>query len=235
MATSYVIAMSGASDATTEQYFSSDRSTACRTLASSAPSPRTATWNAIAVYRRGGVSRRVPCRETSSVSSLTRCFCKMMTTSDAVHVAAASSSSSTGDVAAAESPSTRIGGRPVPLPSNCSARSHRIDTSAVFAISVAPAGRQSDVQPVPTHPVHAVVLEQPVERGVVMQLESEHGVEPQPGACRIGAAAIAARHAEAQPDVGSRHLFVVGEAPQRLEIADVAVRAVEDADLCRGA
>src|SRR5712691_1983227 len=107
----------------------------------------------------------------------------MMTTSDAVHVAAARRRSSTGDVAAAESPSTRIGGRPppVPLPSNCSCRSQRIVTSAVFANSVAPARRQSDVQPVPPHPVHAVILEQPVERGAVMQLESENGVEPKPG------------------------------------------------------
>src|SRR6266704_3109581 len=196
MATSYVIAMSGASDATTEQYFSSDRSTACRTLASSAPSPRTAT-------------------------------------SDAVHVAAASSSSSTGDVAAAESPSTRIGGRPAPLPSNCSSRSHRIVTSAAFAISVAPARGEADVQPVPAHPVHAVILEQPVERGPVPQLESEDGVEPEAGALWVGAAAVTPRQADAEPEVRGRHLLVAGEAPQRLETADVGVRTIEEAEFRR--
>src|SRR3989442_14878306 len=55
--------------------------------------------------------------EISSASSLTRCFCRMITTSDAVQVAAARSSSSTGDVAVFASPATRMGrNRPPPPP-----------------------------------------------------------------------------------------------------------------------
>ena len=41
--------MSGASEDTTEQYFSMDRATARRAFVSSAPSPRTVKWNAMAV------------------------------------------------------------------------------------------------------------------------------------------------------------------------------------------
>src|SRR2546425_6080165 len=119
----------------------------------------------------------------------------MMTTSDAVQVAAASNSISTGDVAAAESPSTRIGGRPVPPPSNCSCLSHRVVTSAVFAMSVSPPCREADVQPVPAHPVHAGIFDEPVERGAIPQLESENGVDPQPRTPRIGTTPIATRDA----------------------------------------
>src|SRR5882762_6248382 len=173
--------------------------------------------------------------EISRVSSFTRCFCRMMTTSDAVHVAAASSRSSTGDVAAVESPSTRMGGRPVPFPSNCNCRSHRIVTSAVRAILVAPPRRESDEEAVPAHPVHAVVFEDPVEGRAVVELETERRIEPKTGALRIGAAPLATRHAEAQSDVRRRDLFVVGEAPQRFETADVRVGPVEEADLRRRA
>src|SRR5437879_12484637 len=112
----------------------------------------------------------------------------MMTTSDAVQVARAGNRSSAGDVAAAESPSTRIAGRPVPLPSNWRCLSQRVVTSAVLAISVPPPCRQTDVQPVPAHPVHAVIFDEPVERGAIPQPESANGVEPQARAPRIGTA-----------------------------------------------
>src|SRR6266480_805345 len=226
--------MSGASDATTEQYFASERSTARRTFTSSAPAPRTATCNAMAVNRRGSVSRRVPCTDTSRASSLTRCFWRMITTSDAVHVAAARSSSSTGDVAAVASPSTRIAGRPTPLPSNCRLRSQRIVTSAVRVMLVAPPRRESDEEAVPAQPVHAVVLEDPVERRAVAQLETECRVEPEPRAARIGPASVATRQAEARPDVRRRDLFIVGEPPQQFEIPDVGIGPIEHADVqCR--
>src|SRR5574341_2593675 len=116
----------------------------------------------------------------------------MITTSDAVQVAAASSNSSTGEVATVELPSTRIAGlaAPPPLPSNSRSRSQRIVTSAVRATSVPPPRRETDVEPVPAHPVHAVVLEQPIERGPVPQLEAEHHVEPEIGALRVGAAVL---------------------------------------------
>src|SRR5437899_5295305 len=172
--------------------------------------------------------------EISSVSSFTRCFCSMMTTSDAVHVAAASSRSSTGDVAAVESPSTRIGGRPVPFPSNCNCRSHRMDTSAVRAILVAPPRRESDEQAVPAHPVHAVVFEEPIEGRAVVELEAERRIEPEIGALRIGTAPLATRHAEAQSDVRRRDLIVVIEAPQRFETPYIGIGPIEDADLRRG-
>src|SRR6266480_5602808 len=227
--------MSGASDATTEQYFASERSTARRTFTSSAPAPRTATCNAMAVNRRGSVSRRVPCTDTSRASSLTRCFWRMITTSDAVHVAAARSSSSTGDVAAVASPSTRIAGRPTPLPSNCRLRSQRIVTSAVRVMLVAPPRRESDEEAVPAQPVHAVVLEDPVERRAVAQLETECRVEPEPRAPRIGPASVATRQAEARPDVRRRDLFIVGEPPQQFGIPDVGIGPIEHADLRRGA
>src|SRR6266545_7895370 len=227
--------MSGASDATTEQYFASERSTARRTFTSSAPAPRTAKCNAIAVNRRGSVSRRVPCTDTSRASSLIRCFWRMITTSDAVHVAAARSSSSTGDVAAVESPSTRIAGRPAPAPSNCRLRSQRIVTAAVRATSIAATRRKTDVQPVAAQAIHGVILEQPVERRAVVQLDAEGEVEPEIRALRIGAAALASRHAEAEADIRRRDFLVVREAPQRFHVADVGVGAVEDADLRRGA
>src|ERR1700704_6428498 len=145
----------------------------------------------------------------SSDSSLTRCFWRMITTADAVHVAAARSSSSTGDVAAVESPSTRIGRRPLPLPSNCSWGSQRVVTSAAPATLVAPPRGEADVQAVPAHRVHAVILEQPVEGRAVVQLESEDGVEPEVGTLGIGPAAVSARHAEAKPDIRRCYLFVV--------------------------
>src|SRR2546427_4551206 len=177
--------------------------------------------------------------EISSASSLTRCFCRMMTTSDAVQVAAARSSSSTGDVAAFESPSTRIGGRsppppPVPLPSNCNCRSQRIVTAAVSAMLVAPSRRESDEQAVPAHPVHAVVLDEPVECRAVVQLETECRVEPETGAPRIGSAPIATCDTEAQSDVRRRDLFIVGETPQHFEIPDVGIGPIEHTELRRG-
>src|SRR3989442_6463905 len=162
--------------------------------------------------------------EISSASSLTRCFCRMITTSDAVQVAAARSSSSTGDVAVFASPSTRIGGRPppppppppVPFPSNCSCRSQRIVTAAVSAMLVAPSRRESDEQAVPAQPVHAVVLDEPVEGRAVVQLETECRVEPETRALWIGPAPLATCHAEAQADVRRRDLFIVGEKPPQI-------------------
>src|SRR5437016_13076179 len=161
----------------------------------------------------------------------------MMTTSDAVQVAAARSSSSTGDVAAFASPSTRIGGRapPVPLPSNCNCRSQRIVTAAVSAMLVAPSRRESDEQAVPAHPVHAVVLDEPVECRAVVQLETECRVEPETRAPRIGPAPIATCDPEAQSDVRRRDRFIVGETPQHFEIPDVGIRPIEHPDLRRGA
>src|SRR2546428_10376597 len=114
----------------------------------------------------------------------------MMTRADAVQVAAARSSSRTGDVRALESPPTRIGGRPppppppppVPLPSNCNCRSQRIVTAAVSAILVAPSRRESDEQAVPAHAVHAAGLHQPGECLAAVQLGTGCRVEPETGA-----------------------------------------------------
>src|SRR5712691_7736144 len=146
----------------------------------------------------------------SRLSSWTRCFWRMMTTSEAVQVAAASNSSSTGDVAAFASPSTRIAGRPVALPSNCSSCSQRIVTAAVTNSVTAPRG-EADVQPVPAHRVHAMILEQPVERRAVMQLETEDSVQPEAGTSWIGPAAVAACHRQPAADVRGGDLLVGGE------------------------
>src|SRR5213082_412190 len=56
--------MSEASDATTEQYFSRERSIARRALPSSAPSPVTVNTKCSAMKRRGCSARRVPCTST---------------------------------------------------------------------------------------------------------------------------------------------------------------------------
>src|SRR5207249_8848619 len=157
----------------------------------------------------------------------------MMTTSEAVQVAAASNSSSTGDVAAFASPSTRIAGRPVALPSNCSSCSQRIVTAAVLTNSVTAPRGEADVQPVPAHRVHAVILEQPVERRAVMQLETENRVEPEAGTSWIGSAAIATGHTQPAADVRRGDLLVGGEPPEHFEIADVGIGTVEHTDLGR--
>src|SRR5437764_2639531 len=228
--------MSGASEATTEQYFSSERSMARRACASSAPSPVTVNTKCSAVKRRGCSARRVPRTSTSSPRSSTRCFWRISTTSDAVQLAAAASSSSTGEVATALLPSTPTGGRPGAAASNSRASRQRSVISATFpATSVAPPRRQSGVQPVVTEPTHAVVLEQPVEGGAIVQLEAYHHVEPHVGTVGIGAAAIVPHQAEAAARVRRGRLSFAGEAVQPLQAPDVAVLAVEHADLARRA
>jgi len=51
---------------------------------------------------------------------------------------------------------------------------------------------------VTAHPIHAVVLDEPVEGRAVMQLETECRVEPEIGALRIGPAPLTTSNAEAQ-------------------------------------
>src|SRR2546427_431379 len=170
----------------------------------------------------------------SRLSSWTRCFWRMMTTSEAVQVAAASNSSSTGDGAAFASPSTRIAGRPVALPSNCSSCSQRIVTAAVLANSVTAPRGKADVQPVPAQRVHAMILEQPVERRAVMQLETEDSVQPEAGTSWIGPAAVAACHRQPAADVRDGDLLVGSESPEHFEVADVGIGTVEQTDLGRG-
>src|SRR6266702_3794164 len=166
----------------------------------------------------------------SRLSSWTRCFWRMMTTSEAVQVAAASNSSSTGDAAAFASPSTRIAGRPVALPSNCSSCSQRIVTAAVLTNSVTAPRGEADVQPVPAQRVHAMILEQPVERRAVMQLETEDSVQPEAGTSWIGPAAVAACHRQPAADVRGGDLLVGGESPEHFEVADVGIGTVEQTD-----
>src|SRR5256885_13812999 len=177
----------------TEQYFSIERSTARRTLVTSAPSPRTVKWKAMAMRRRGSVSRRVPCTAISSASSLMRCFWRVMTTSDAVQVAAARRSVSTGDGAARESPSTRIGGRPFPSPSNCNCCFHRTVTSALRAMSISSPRRQTHIETVAVQLIQGPVFHEPVEGGAVMQLEAEREIGPEIGAVGIGGTALPSR------------------------------------------
>src|SRR6266568_5103333 len=163
----------------------------------------------------------------SRLSSWTRCFWRMMTTSEAVQVAAASNSSSTGDVAAFASPSTRIAGCPVALPSNCSSCSQRIVTAAVLTNSVTAPRGEADVQPVPAQRVHAMILEQPVERRAVMQLETEDSVQPEAGTSWIGPAAVAACHRQPAADVqrGSQD-----QLPRSSEVDAAAHAESEQAD-----
>src|SRR2546423_1203410 len=133
----------------------------------------------------------------SSASSLIRCFWRMITTSDAVHVAAARSNVSTGDVAVRESPSTRIGGRPFPSPSNCSCCFHRTVTSAVRggATSVPSARRQTHIHPMPMYHIEGAVFHQPIECRAIMQLEAEGEIGPQTGTVWIGGTNLAPRGA----------------------------------------
>src|SRR2546421_6823243 len=169
----------------------------------------------------------------SSASSLIRCFWRMITTSDAVHVAAARSNVSTGDVAVRESPSTRIGGRPFPSPSNCSCCFHRTLTSAVRggATSVPSARRQTHIHPMPMYHIEGAVFHQPIECRAIMQLEAEGEIGPQTGTVWIGGTTLAPRDRETGTDVRRGELLLLRESPQNVETADVRVRTVEDADL----
>src|SRR2546430_4489447 len=228
--------MSGASEATTEQYFSSERSMARRACASSAPSPVTVNTKCSAVKRRGCSARRVPRTSTSSPRSTTRCFWRISTTSDAVQLAAATSSSSTGDVATALLPSTTIGGRPGAAASNSRASRQRSVISAVFAAtSVAPPRGQSGVEPVVAETTHAVVLQQPGEGRAIVQLEAHDHVEPHVGTIGIGTAAIVPHQAEAAARVRRDRLSFAGEPVEPFQAPDVAVHAIEHTDLARRA
>src|SRR5439155_1026765 len=161
---------------------------------------------------------------------------RISTTSEAAHVAAATSSISTGDVATAPSPSTRTGGRPEPPASNSSCSCHRMVISRVSpATSISSPRRQSHVQSVVAEATHPVVLQQPVERGPVVELEADHQVGPQVGTVGVGTAGLMSHQAESGPHVGRRRLFISREAIQRLETTDVAVAPVEEADLAGGA
>src|SRR6266487_571760 len=162
--------MSGARDATTEQYFSSERSMARRALASSTPTPSTST-----------------------------------------------------------------GGRPDAPASNRSRSRHRMVISRVSpATSVSSPGRQAHIQSVVAETTHAVVLEQPVERGAVVELEADHQVATHVGTVGVGTAGLMPHQAESRARVRRRHLLIAREAIQRLETADVAVASVEEADLAGG-
>src|SRR6184192_884429 len=228
--------MSEASDATTEQYFSRERSIARRALPSSAPSPVTVNTKCSAMKRRGCSARRVPCASTSSPRSTTRCFWRISTTSDAVQLAAAASSSSTGDAATALLASTTTGGRPGAAASNSRASRQRSVISAVFAaMSVAPPRRESGVEPVVAESAHAVVLEQPVEGRAIVQLEAQDHVEPHVRTIGIGTAAIVPHQAEAAARVRRHRLSFAGEPVEPFQAPHVAVHAVEHADLARRA
>src|SRR5256885_8710578 len=98
----------------------------------------------------------------------------MSTTSDAVHVAAATSSSSTGDVATVLSPSTATGGRSAAAASNWRASRQRMVISPTFAPTpVAPPPLQPHAQPVVAEPTPALVPEQPAAPGTIMQLPAD--------------------------------------------------------------
>src|SRR5204863_217671 len=187
--------------------------------------------------------RRVPRSATSRASSPTRCFWRISTTSDAEHVAAATNSISTGVWASVPSPSTSTEGRPAAPASNSSPPPARAPASARHrmvisrmspATSVASPRRQSRVQPVVAEAAHAVVFEQPVERGPVMELESDHEVGPHIGTVGVGTAGVVSHEAEPRTHVRRRHLLITGEAIQRLEAAHVTVATVEEADLAGG-
>src|SRR5207247_4572357 len=143
---------------------------------------------------------------------------------------------STGDVATAPSPATRTGGRPEPPAATRSRSRHRMVTSRVSpATSISSPRRQSHVQSVVAEATHPMVLEQPVERGPVVELEADQQVGPQVGTVGVGTAGLMSRQAESGPHVGRRRLFISREAIQRLETTDVAGAPVEDADLAGGA
>src|SRR5690349_4768975 len=206
-----------------------------RALRSSAPSPERVKTKCTAVYRLGCSSRRVPRTLTSSACNVTRCCSRIDTTSDAEQVAAATSNSSTGDVATTPSPSTRTVGRPAGPASKSRRSRHRIVISgAGFAMSVAAPRGQPDVHAIVAEPIHGVILEQPVECGAVVELEADHEVDPQRRAIGIGAAGAVPGQAEAAAGVWRRGLLVARESVQRLEAADVAVLGVEEADLAGG-
>src|SRR2546429_127194 len=103
------------------------------------------------------------------------------------------------------------------------------------ATSISSPRRQSHVQSVVAEATHPVVLEQPVERGPVVELEADQQVGPQVGTVGVGTAGLMSRQAESGPHVGRRRLFISREAIQRLETTDVAVASVEEADLAGGA
>src|SRR5439155_6071672 len=163
------------------------------------------------------------------------CFSRIPTTSDAEHVAAATSNSSTGEVATAASPSTRTGGRPdAPASNNSRSRQRMVMSQVSPATSIPSPRRQSHVESVVAEATHAVVLEQPVERGAVGDLEADHQVAPHIGTVGVGTAGLMSHQAESRTRVRRRHLLIPGEAIQRLETADVAVAPIEEADLAGG-
>src|SRR3989442_6815004 len=156
------------------------------------------------------------------------------TTSGAVPVPAASSSSSAGEVATLVSPSTTTGGRPAPPPSKTSPSRQWSETAAVRATSVPPPRGETDIQPVAPHRVHAVVLQQPVEGGLVVELEAEDHIDPQRGAAGVGPAFVVAGDRHPGAEVWDGDLVVVAEAVQRFQARRIGVDALERPDLARG-
>src|SRR5207245_5359543 len=125
---------------------------------------------------------------------------------------------------------------PAPAPASASASArHRMVISRMSpATSVASPRRQSRVQPVVAEAAHAVVFEQPVERGPVMELESDHEVGPHIGTVGVGTAGVVSHEAEPRTHVRRRHLLITGEAIQRLEAAHVTVATVAEGDFDGG-
>src|SRR5882724_1840535 len=113
---SYSTAMSGASECTTEQYLSSERSMARRALPSSRPVPRSWKVKRIERNRLGASARRTPATPIRSELRPTCIFSRIDTTSDPEQAAAARSSVSIGPGASALSPSTSVAGPPVSPP-----------------------------------------------------------------------------------------------------------------------
>src|SRR5207237_2028081 len=118
----------------------------------------------------------------------------------------------TVDSATALLPSTTTGGRPVAPASNSRASRQRMVISATFAAtSVPPPRRESRVEAVVAEPTHAVVFEQPVEGGAIMELHAHDHVEPHVRTIGIGTAAVVPHQAEAAAGVRRGGLSLAGE------------------------
>src|SRR3989475_2578671 len=90
-------------------------------------------------------------------------------------------------------------------------RSTLFPYTTLFRSSISSPRRQSHVQSVVAEATHPVVLEQPVERGPVVELEADHQVGPQVGTVGVGTAGLMSRQAESGPHVGRRRLFISRE------------------------
>src|SRR3989454_2224562 len=216
--------MSGAREATTEQYFSSERSIARRALISSAPSPATLHRKWMGYSGVAAPPGACPPRRPRA-SAAPR----------------APSAGSAPHRSPCRSPRPRAGARRERLPPGrrrprraARARARRRRTPAPRATarrgpvrppprSVPPPRGEAEVEAVAPERIHGVILEEPVERGAVAELEADHGIHPQRRAGGVRAAAVVAGDAEPAAGVGHGGLGVGGGAGQTLEAGDVGV------------